>query len=171
MKKSIIGTHSLHYVLPVTENRTLKIFRNSIFTNVNDILDTHSVHTVCDNTTASSSTGSATAVASCQSEVTLITTHFNENREKVAIGRYVLVQYLDRKTRQSYVGQVIKFQNDELEVNYMRRADEIGRAFTFSNIVDIDSCVQMCQVVQVLDDPNMDNKLKYWFKEPILVYK
>ena len=82
MKKSIIGTHSLHYVLPVTENGTLKIFRNSIFINLNDILDTHSVHTVCDNTTVSSSTGSATAVASCQSEVTLITAHCNETEKR-----------------------------------------------------------------------------------------
>ena len=53
----------------------------------------------------------------------------------------------------------------------MRSADKNGKAFIFPDIDDKDECVQHSQIVMVLDEPNMNHKLKYWFKNPIVVYK
>jgi len=53
----------------------------------------------------------------------------------------------------------------------MRKVDTSGKVFVFPEQADIDLCVQYFQIVQLLDEPSMDNKCKYWLKECVAAYK
>ena len=82
-----------------------------------------------------------------------------------------MVEYLEGKKKQTYVGQVGPQKNADYEVKFMRKVDEIGKAFIFPEKADVDLFVQRSQIVRLLDEPHMDNKFKYWFKDSVAVYK
>lgn len=98
-------------------------------------------------------------------------TNDGDSKKAIGTGCYIIVDYLNRKAKQTFVGQVIAQHDDDIEVNFMRKADESSRAIVFPEKVDIDYCVKRSQIVMVLAEPEMDNKFRYWFQKSILVYK
>ena len=99
MSRPISGTHALHYVNPVAENGTLRIYKNSVFitpsTEAEDVCDSQQCRD--DDCTVYSSKSSS--IPSASESVAPVS-------EIVKIGSYIVVDYLSGKKKQSYVGQV-----------------------------------------------------------------
>ena len=112
------------------------MFDNSVFV-ADNVTDSLKVHTVCEPQKADTANSND-----------------YESKKAIGIGCYIVVDYLNQKAKQPnpYVGLATAQQDDDFEVNFMRKANKTGRAFVFPKKFDIHNCVKMFKIVTVLDE-------------------
>ncbi|KAK3931050.1 Thiosulfate-binding protein [Frankliniella fusca] len=81
-------------------------------------------------------------------------TNFPPLKEAPKEGNYILVEFVDKKSKVYYIGKVLKEEDDEgdFEVTYLRRSLKVKDKFCLPNVADLKS-VHRSDVKLVLPSP------------------
>ena len=134
------GTHSYHYIKPIN-NHTLAFGKNSIFTCPSIVL---------------------------QSKVMCAQNAGQEEAFNLRQGDFVTICLAARCGSRTYVAQVMAYENEELDVCFLRATGYSKKVFVYPAKAD-NAVVLMKEVIVKLPTPSMDKRGRYIFDNEINV--